>query len=81
MRAIKIRPSSIGSFHSCPFKWANVHLLGVRSWSGFSALRGTGVHSGAELLWSESIKAGQKTINMSAIKDAAAQSVEDELNN
>ncbi len=81
MKQITIRPSSVHGAFECYYKWAQVHLLGVRSFSGFSALRGTGVHGGAEHIWTESQKAGQKTFNLSAAKDAAAQAVEDKYSN
>jgi hypothetical protein len=76
---INIRPSSVGGFHDCQHRWFNIHILGVRSFSGYSAVRGTGVHKGAEQIWEESIKAGQKTFSINAAKDAAAQCVEDEF--
>ena len=74
---INLRPSSVGGFHDCQFRWFNIHVLGITSWSGYKAVRGTGVHSSAELIWEESIKAGQKTFSLDAAKDAAAQSVKD----
>lgn len=77
---INIRPSSVGGFHDCQFRWFNIHILGVKSWSGYAACRGTGVHAGAEHIWNEAIKAGQKTFSLDSAKDAAAQSVEDSFN-
>ena len=74
---INLRPSSVGGFHDCQFRWFNIHVLGVKSWSGFAAVRGTGVHSAAELIWSESIKQGEKKFSLNDAKDAAAQSVKD----
>jgi hypothetical protein len=79
MKSLNIRPSSVGNFHDCPQRWFQTHILGVRSWSGYAAMRGTAVHKAAEIIWSESIKAGSKVFSLDAAKDAAAQSVDDEM--
>ncbi len=73
---VLIRPSSVHSFWDCPYRWAQIHLLGVRSFGSFHTLRGTGVHAGAEEIWEESQKAGVKKFSLSAAKDRAAETVE-----
>ncbi|BAF69568.1 PD-(D/E)XK nuclease family protein [Nitratiruptor sp. SB155-2] len=74
--SVLIRPSSVHSFFDCPYRWAQIHLLGIRSFGNFQTLRGTGVHAGAEEIWEESQKAGSKTFSLSAAKDRAAETVE-----
>jgi len=73
---ITIRPSGVSSFMSCPKKYAAHNFMGYKGWGSFATVRGTGVHSGAEQIWTESIKAGSKIINKTQAQDAAVQSVE-----
>jgi len=81
LTTFNLRPSSIGGFHDCAFRFFNIHLLGIRSWSGYAAVRGTAVHKGAEVIWKEAIKAGEKKFSLTTAKDAAAQAVEEEVTN
>ena len=73
---INIRPSGVSSFMSCPKKWAAQTLMGYRGWGSFASVRGTGVHAGAEAIWTESIAKNEKIINKTQAQDAAVQSVE-----
>jgi len=74
---IRIRPSSVSSYLHCNRKWAATFLDGYRGWGSFATTRGTAVHAAGEQIWTESIKANKKIINITAAKDAAAQSVDD----
>lgn len=76
---INIRPSGVSSFMSCPRKWAATNLMGYRGWGSYATVRGTGVHAGAEQIWTESITKGDKIINVSQAQDAARESVKKEF--
>ena len=73
---INIRPSGVSNFMACPKKWAAQTLMGYKGWGSFATVRGTGVHAGAEQIWTESIAKGEKVINTTQAQDAAVQSVE-----
>ncbi len=76
---MNLRPSSVGGFHDCQSRWFNIHVLGVHTWSGYASIRGPSVHAGAEKIWDDSIKAGQKTFNINDAKEAAEQSIIDDM--
>jgi len=72
---ITLRPSGVSSFMACPKKWAATTLMGYRGWGSFQTARGTGVHAGAEQIWTESMSKNKKIINVSQAQDAAVESV------
>lgn len=76
---ITIRPSSVDSFLQCPYQWAKTFLEGIPSIPGNRAAIGTGIHRGAEVLWSDAIKTGKKDCNITMITDAAVESYEEEF--
>jgi len=74
---INIRPSGASGFLHCPRKYAATTLMGYRGWGSFATIKGSGTHKAGEMIWLESIEKGEKIINISQAKDAAAQEVED----
>lgn len=68
---IRIRPSSIDSFFGCAYQWGKHFLEGESSIPNARAAIGTGIHAAAELMWSESMAKNEKSINLSAMNDAA----------
>lgn len=76
---IVLRPSSIDTFLNCSYQWAKVFLEGVTTIPGNRAAIGTGVHRGAEVLWSNAIKTGQRDMNISMLTDAAVESYKEEV--
>ncbi len=75
---IRLRPSAIDSFFGCAFQWGKHFLEGESSIPNDRAAIGTGIHAGAELLWKESMSAGSKVINLSAMDDAAIEAYKEE---
>tara|TARA_R110000851_G_C13101976_1_gene568682 strand:- start:5525 stop:6367 length:843 start_codon:yes stop_codon:yes gene_type:complete len=80
---IRLRPSAIDGFFGCAWQWGSTFLEGNRSMPSSRAAIGTSIHAAAEQMWQESIKAGDKRINLSAMTDAAmgAWKVENEQDN
>jgi hypothetical protein len=76
---IVIRPSSVDTFLQCSYQWAKVFLEGVNTIPGNRAAIGTGIHKGAEVMWSDAIKTGKKDTNLTMITDAAVQAYEEEF--
>ena len=70
---IRLRPSAIDGFFGCAFQWGKTFLEGCRSIPSSRAAIGTSIHAGAEAMWRESIAAGDKRINLSAMTDAAME--------
>jgi hypothetical protein len=80
---IRLRPSAIDGFFGCAWQWGSTFLEGNRSMPSSRAAIGTAIHAGAEQMWQESIKKGDKVINLSAMTDAAMEAwkVENEQDN
>lgn len=76
-----IRPSSINTFFSCGYQWAAVFLTGISSIPSSRASIGTGIHKGAEVMWSQAIKKKRKLKkkNMSELHDAAIQEFQEDI--
>lgn len=74
-----IRPSSIDTFYNCSYQWAKTFLEGIPSMPGNRAAIGTGIHRGAETLWTDAIKTGKKDCNITMITDAAVETYEEEF--
>tara|TARA_R110000796_G_scaffold62616_1_gene144371 strand:- start:2601 stop:3434 length:834 start_codon:yes stop_codon:yes gene_type:complete len=70
---LKIRPSAIESFYGCAYQWGRTFLGGESSMANARASIGTAIHAGAEAMWSESITSKSKSINKTAMKDAAME--------
>ena len=68
---IRIRPSSLANFISCPYQWYNVFILGKRSIPNARAAIGTAIHKGAEVLWSDAIHSGKVDNNLTKLTDAS----------
>lgn len=68
---IRLRPSSIDSFYSCPYKWGKTFLEGVNHRTNSRAAAGTAIHASVEQLWIESMQKKERTVNMSSAIDAA----------
>lgn len=82
---IKIRPSSVDNFVSCPQQWARVYLGGERSIPSCRASIGTAIHKAAEVLWTDSILTRKKDANYTKLSNAAVDEytkidLEDDLN-
>jgi hypothetical protein len=72
---LRIRPSAIESFYSCPFSWGKTFLEGASQGPNNSrASIGTAIHAGVENMWQDAIKSGKKDPNLGAITDAAMES-------
>jgi len=80
---IRIRPSAVDGFFGCAWQWGSTFLEGNRSMPSSRAAIGTAIHAGAEQMWQESIKAGNKVVNLSMMTDAAMEAwkVENEQDN
>lgn len=80
---IRLRPSAIDGFFGCAWQWGSTFLEGNRSMPSSRAAIGTAIHAGAEQMWTESIAKGSKSINLSAMTDAAMEAwkVENEQDN
>lgn len=74
-----IRPSSVDNFFQCSYQWAKVFLEGVNAIPGNRAAIGTGIHRGAEVMWTDAIKSGKKDMNLTMMTDAAVESYEEEF--
>lgn len=73
--ALRIRPSAIESFYSCPFSWGKTFLEGASQGANNSrASIGTAIHAGVENMWNDAIKSGKKDANIGAMTDAAMES-------
>lgn len=51
-----LSPSQMAMFDKCPEQWRRVHLEGHRSPPGIAAIRGRGVHAGAEVNYRQKIE-------------------------
>lgn len=82
MEKIRIRPSSIATFVSCPRQWYRVFVLKEYSIPSARAIIGTGIHSGVEAMWKEAISSKDKSNpNVSMMTDAAVESYDNEVKN
>ncbi len=79
MDKIRIRPSSIATFVSCPRQWYQVFVLGKYSVPSVRAAMGTGIHAGVEAMWTEAIKDKNKNPNIPMMTDAAIESYDKEV--
>ena len=79
MEKIRIRPSSLAGFVSCPKQWYNVFILGETTIPNVRAIIGTGIHAGAEAVWREAIKTQEKKPNLTMMKDAAVEAYDKEI--
>ena len=80
MDKIRLRPSSLAAFVSCPRQWYNVFILGERTIPNARAAIGTGIHAGAEAMWNEAIKTNSKdSANISMMTDAAVEAYDKEV--
>lgn len=80
MDKIRIRPSSLATFVSCPRQWYRVFILGEYSVPSVRAAIGTGIHAGVEAMWTEAIKTkDKKSLNVPMMTDAAVESYDKEV--
>ena len=86
---LRLRPSSIDGFFTCPRQWAGYYIGGEKSMPGARATIVTAIHLGVEEMWNEAIATGvstqEHTPNLSMMKDAAVDEFrrldqEDDLN-
>jgi hypothetical protein len=71
---IIIRPSSLDTYLGCSYQWARTFLGGQVTIPNSRAVLGTGIHGGAESIWTDAKLAGSKdSINLAAAKDAALE--------
>jgi hypothetical protein len=82
---LRLRPSSIDGFFTCPRQWAGYYIGGEKSMPGARAAIGTAIHHGVEQMWLEAIATKAKEPNLSMMKDAAVDEFrrldqEDDLN-
>lgn len=68
---LRLRPSSIDGFFTCPRQWAGYYIGGERSMPGARAAIGTGIHAGVEEMWKEAIVTKKKDPNVTMMEDAA----------
>ena len=74
---ITLRPSSIDSFYSCPWQWANVFLGGKTTIPGARAAIGTAIHQGVEDMWLETMLTWNKEkVNLNMMRDSAIESLQ-----
>ncbi|MAF36723.1 hypothetical protein CL622_06420 [archaeon] len=78
MDKLVIRPSSIDTFLQCPQQWKRVFIDGVPSIPSGRAALGTAIHKAVEVMWNESIAAKEKSVNQSAMTDAAVEAFKEE---
>ena len=75
---IRLRPSSIDSFMTCPFQWAKVFLEGVTSIPSSRAAIGTGVHKAIEVMWKDAMLSKKKDPYVDGMVDAGIESFNEE---
>lgn len=75
---IRLRPSSISSFVSCPKQWYEVFINKKISIPSARAALGTGIHKSVEAMWLESMDKKEKIANKSMMIDAGIQSYQEE---
>lgn len=75
---IIIRPSAVDTFFTCAYSWGKTFLEGQRSMPNSRAAIGTGIHRAAEIMWLESMEHDKKSINRTAMLDAAVEAFEEE---
>ncbi len=75
---IRIRPSAVESFYSCPYAWGKNFLEGSSSIPNSRAAIGTAIHAGIENMWNESIASGKKEAHLDSMVDAAIDAWKDE---
>jgi hypothetical protein len=68
---LRLRPSSIDGFFTCPRQWAGYYIGGEKSMPGARAAIGTAIHAGVEEMWKEAIAVKAKAPNLTMMKDAA----------
>ena len=68
---LRLRPSAIDGFFTCPRQWAGYYIGGERSMPGARAAIGTAIHHGVEQMWLEAIAVKAKEPNLTMMKDAA----------
>ena len=75
---IRIRPSAVESFYSCPYAWGKNFLEGSSSIPNSRAAIGTAIHAGVEAMWNESIASGKKEAHLDTMVDAAIDAWKEE---
>ena len=75
---IRLRPSALDGFFGCSFQWGKTFLEGCKSIPNSRAAIGTAVHASAERLWTESIAANSKVVNLSSMLDAGMEAWKEE---
>lgn len=68
---IRLRPSAIDGFFTCPLQWAGTFIGGHKSMPGVRAAIGTAIHLGVEEMWKEAMATKTKAPNLSMMQDAA----------
>jgi hypothetical protein len=77
---IIVRPSSLDTFLGCSYQWARVFLGGQVTIPNSRAVLGTGIHGGAESIWSDArLGKSKDAINLAAAKDAALECFNQEV--
>jgi hypothetical protein len=74
--SIRIRPSAVESFFSCPFAWGKTFLEGCHGKANSRASIGTAIHAGVEAMWNEAISKNETKAekpNLSMMTDAAME--------
>lgn len=75
---IRIRPSAIDNFFTCPYQWGKTFLEGVTTIPNARAAIGTGIHKAVEVMWTDAMKSKVKDSNISAMTDAAVECFKEE---
>jgi hypothetical protein len=75
---IRIRPSAIENFYTCPYQWGKVFLEGVTTIPNARAAIGTGIHKAVEELWTDAKRTGKKDANIGKLADVATESFKEE---
>jgi len=70
---LRLRPSAIDSFFTCPLQWAGTFIGGHQSMPNARAAIGTAIHLGIEEMWKEAMATKEKAPNLSMMKDAAQE--------
>ena len=80
MDKITIRPSSLVTYLSCQYQWYNIFILKKRAIPNARAAIGTGIHAGAEVMWNEAIKTGDKSSpNIDMMTQAAIDAYDNQI--
>jgi hypothetical protein len=75
MSDLKLNQSQVGQFLKCPEQWRRVNVEGERIPPPFSMLRGTAVHAGAELNFTQKIASGVD-LPRNQVVEAAVESLQ-----